>query len=628
LRLNTIINHQSSIIKSQKETIMATEQVQTQLELQKDYVKQERIQRMQKYVDERKGGTGGLFDPELTVKSMRAVSYRSEAHAAADIIDNSIESGATQVHVIANATNGKITEIAFVDDGSGIVTDFLPWAVSWGGSAQHGDVGKRNVFGRFGFGLPTASINRGTAYDVISRTGDEFYMVTVDTKNLPRGNDGLPTQPQVVDGKLPTWVVAYVADSNSPFRGGLNSVGTVVVWRDLDRLNSRSMAEFDSLMLNHFGVTYAGWLTQISIFVDGTLVEPVDVLFTSPNAKYFDVNGTRAEDHGTVVVPVKAPDGNEYQIKIRMARIGLAAWDAALQTGKKGQPPKIRMKTRKNYNGFFMTRHGRFIQLWSPNDMDGISWNNYMRQVAVHIDFPPELDEMFGITPDKQTINPKPQLLDILMNKGVIRAMRDLHSEVAKERAKAKAETDDLVEDGNRVSEAVMAKVVDIISRPIMTSQEKEKRQEDARKSLERMVKERAAVANVPEEIVREQVVTETTEKRFQVELVSLGENGFFFNPDQRGLQTVLQINVDHAFFRDVYSKISPEQYELRSGIELLLFTLVLCELDAVGEKAAFYLNERIRWGQILSTQIHVQADVISNSDLGSLVVDDKPEDN
>ena len=86
---------------------MTTEAVKTQLDKQNDYVKQDRIKRMQEYVDNKKVGSGGLFDAELTVKSMRAAGYRTEAHAASDIIDNSIESGATQVHVITNQTNGR-----------------------------------------------------------------------------------------------------------------------------------------------------------------------------------------------------------------------------------------------------------------------------------------------------------------------------------------------------------------------------------------------------------------------------------------------------------------------------------------------------------------------------------------
>ena len=598
---------------------MTTEAVKTQLDKQNDYVKQDRVKRMQEYVDNKKGGGGGLFDAELTVKSMRAAGYRTEAHAAADIIDNSIESGATQVHIVTNQTNGRTSDIAFIDDGSGILASFLPWAVSWGASAQHGDEGKRNTFGRFGFGLPTASINRGTKFQVISRTADEFYMVEIDVKNLPRSADGLPTQPPVEPGKLPKWVIEYISDKDTPFRGGLKSVKTVVVWSQLDRLSTRSLPELQSLMLRHFGVTYAGWLNQVTIAVNGKTVEPIDVLFTSRNALYFDVKGTFAEDHGSQVIPVKTPDGT-YPMVIRMSRIGLDAHEATLDTGKKGKPPMIRQKTRKDFNGFFMTRHGRFIELWKPTEIERISWNNYMRQVSVHIDFPPELDEVFGITPDKQVIRPMPVVIELLESKGIFRTMRNLYKDVSKERTRRKAELEGRLESGARVSELVMDRVteMDVLTSQPQSPDKVKKRQEEARKNLEQVVSAKAKKAGVSPEAVRSAVVDETSTKRFRVELASLGANGVFFHSFPIGMQTVLQINVDHAFFKDVYSKIEPGQFELLSGIELLLFTLALCESDATGEKAAFYSNEKIRWSQYLTTMIHVQTDVISNSDLGS----------
>jgi len=604
---------------------MTTEEVKTTLEKQRDYVLQDRIQQMKKYVDTRQGGGSGLFDAELTIKSMRNVRYRSEVDAGSDIIDNSIEAGAAQIHVITHLTNGKITEVAFLDDGSGILRDFLPWAVSWGASSQHGDTGKRNVFGRFGFGLPTASINRGTAYDVISRTDTgPFSMVTVDTKNLPRGNDGLPIQPPAVDGHLPVWVVEYVTQKDTPFRGGLDALRTAVVWRDLDRMTSKSSIEFRNLFLNRLGTIYAGWLGQISLFVDGIAVEPIDVLFTNPAGRYFDVEGTRAEDHGTIRIPMKAPDDSEHVVTVRMSRIGFDAWNARLHTGGKGQPPKIRQKIRLEHNGIFMTRHGRFIELWSPLGISGVYWNNYGAHVAVQLDFPPELDEIFGITPDKQTISPKQEVIDILTNKGVFRAMKDLYDETNKENKKRAEESKGHLDDSDtQVSEAVMERFDQIVTSTPQPADVVENKRKEAKKNLERKIKETAAIANVSEDVVRETIIAETESKRFNVELVSLGANGVVYNPEQRGFQTVLQINVDHKFFQDVYSKIRPDQFEVKSGVELLLFTLAWCELESNGDKAAYYLNERIRWSQHLMTQMLVQSDVIASGNLGAFIDDD-----
>ena len=598
---------------------MSTQDVKLTLEKQQDYVRQQRIQRQQDYVTRRKGGGGGLFDQELALKSMRSARYFSEAHAAADIIDNSIEAGARQVHVATLNDKNKIKEIAFIDDGSGIYDGFLPWAASWGGSAQHGDEGQRNIFGRFGFGLPTASINRGTAFDIISRTdGEEFKMVTVDIRNLPTDNDGLPIQPAPQPGKLPSWVIDYLMDDDNGFVGGVGSVRTVIVWRDLDRLASKTVAAFNESLQHHFGITYAGWLSQVKLAVNGEKVEPVDLLFLTPSARYFDVDGTRAEDHGTLRIPIKDQNGVEHEVTVRLSRMGIPAWEAKPE-GMKGRGIRQVLRSGRYIEGILVTRHERFIETWKPRTK-GISWNNYMRQVGVHIDFPPELDEMFGVTPDKQTLAPRDELIDMLHNKGLFKAIADLYKAVDKERHVSKAEraSEQLKELGaSTITEEVMDKF-DSMTRPSPKSDDDlATRREEARKNLERTIKERAAKADVPEESIRDLVIAETEERRFKVERVPLGANGVFYNPVQRGAQTVLQINTDHRFYIDVYSKIPAEQYHVRLGLELLLFTLAYTETDAAGERAAWYLQERIGWSNQLLTQMLVQEDVISKSNLG-----------
>lgn len=159
-----------------------------------------------------------------------------------------------------------------------------------------------------------------------------------------------------------------------------------------------------------------------------------------------------------------------------------------------------------------------------------------------------------------------------------------------------------------------------IMSKTIKTSQAVEQRREEARKNLERKIQEISASQNLDKTIVRETLEKETAGKRFHVELIRLGESGEIYRCEQRGLQTVLQINTDHNFFRLVYSKIPIEGIEVRAGIELLLFTLATRELDVEGAKKAFYTNERLEWSRILSTLIDVQHSVIEDGALRNVI--------
>ena len=60
--------------------------------------------------------------------------------------------------------------------------------------------------------------------------------------------------------------------------------------------------------------------------------------------------------------------------------------------------------------------------------------------------------------------------------------------------------------------------------------------------------------------------------------------------------------------------KIPEDQVEIRTGIELLLFTLAWCETDATGDRAAFYINERNLVTAPADLQINVQEDLISQA--------------
>src|SRR5215472_11961625 len=122
-----------------------------------------------------------LIDGRLFVESVRKLGYRNPARALDELIDNSIEAGAENVHVYFgyhSAGSTKPDAIATVDDGYGMIKDMITAACKWGGTDRHNS---RAMFGRFGFGLPSASVSQGRRFTVYSRTdAGEFYNVSID----------------------------------------------------------------------------------------------------------------------------------------------------------------------------------------------------------------------------------------------------------------------------------------------------------------------------------------------------------------------------------------------------------------------------------------------------------------
>ncbi|SVB91071.1 uncharacterized protein METZ01_LOCUS243925, partial [marine metagenome] len=299
---------------------------------QRDYVKAQELLGQSEYVASADASGVGLVDDEMIVVGMRSVRYATEAHAISDLVDNSIESGASQVHIACHFDGkGNVSEVATLDDGSGMETGFLPHSVRWGATSRKG---QRNVFGRFGHGLSSASVNRGQRFAVYSRTdpGDVFHMTSLDLNDLPRDEEtGAVRRPGCVEQALPVWVVDYAQKHVS---GGVGAVMTVVVWSDLDRMKWHKEKALAHGFMQHLGICYGGWLGTVKIVVQGEAVDPVDPLFITPSHRYFDLEGfPKAIPFFSVEVPIADLDGEKHMVKVRISHIPVDAYDAQAKEG-------------------------------------------------------------------------------------------------------------------------------------------------------------------------------------------------------------------------------------------------------------------------------------------------------
>src|SRR5438445_4740160 len=129
-----------------------------------------------------------------------------------------------------------------------MLPEMARYALSWGGGTHFDDP---EFIGRFGFGLPNASINQSKRVEVYTRVkGAPGF-----TKALLDINDytGCQTQtvPAPVESSLPEFVQEYL-DSE----GWVLDHGTVVLWVKPDRLTYRTAANLREHLVDDFGVTY------------------------------------------------------------------------------------------------------------------------------------------------------------------------------------------------------------------------------------------------------------------------------------------------------------------------------------------------------------------------------------
>lgn len=102
--------------------------------------------------------------------ALRNTGYKNIECAMSEIIDNSVEAEAKDIIVIVseeyNPKTGRnnISEIAFLDDGNGMTYEKIEGCLGIGYSTRT----DRRGMGRFGVGLPQASLYACPAVDVYS----------------------------------------------------------------------------------------------------------------------------------------------------------------------------------------------------------------------------------------------------------------------------------------------------------------------------------------------------------------------------------------------------------------------------------------------------------------------------
>src|SRR5262245_16209254 len=154
------------------------------------------IQRQEKYLRELPPDFQfPLFNSKKALESQRRNGYRDTAAAAREIVDNALEAGAKRIHVIFDRVRSKmgrelVTNVAFIDNGSGMIPNMIRYALTLGGGTHFEEP---DFIGKVGFGLPNSSINQTRCVEVYSRVqkADPIMRAVLDVAEV--SDTGLQT---------------------------------------------------------------------------------------------------------------------------------------------------------------------------------------------------------------------------------------------------------------------------------------------------------------------------------------------------------------------------------------------------------------------------------------------------
>lgn len=558
----------------------------------------------------------GIVISEAFVRGMRDLGYKSTGTALDELIDNAIQAEASQVHVVFgyyenNKSQKKPNIIAIIDNGHGMDPDMIRIASIWGGTHREDD---RKGFGRYGYGLPSASVSIGRQFQVFSKVIDgNWHQVTIDVDDIGEGkyldNNGKVVVPLAVKTKLPEWIRAHIDTSFKGFNHG-----TVIVIDKIDRLDYSTTNSLRDFLLQHFGITYRNYLRNINVFVDGTKVEGIDPLFTTPGLRYFNEDDERAQPLPDLTIDVKDKETQEIKgvIKVRyslMAPTFLRKPEYKLKPkDKRGN--NSRFNVRKENNGIIVLRAGRQIDVINP-PREFTTFQNNDRYLGIEVDFPPVLDEEFSITTSKQQVVLKEGIWDKLKDNGLFRNIAEMRTQYKK----ALKELEDKIKKETGKGELHRAEDAMIESKKYITTKpETPKQQDEKQKNLEKEAKERAETQGRSFDDVKKEVEFETHNFPYKVVEVDVPEGSPFYWSKQIGGQLTVYINKNHRFYTDIYAAPMANE-DLKDALKVLLYVYSECELSASEEIQNFYSAERFEWSKRLNLALRMLSQWQNNED-------------
>ncbi len=352
---------------------------------------------------------GQIIPSHLAITAMRDSGYKNTAYALAELIDNAQQANAKHIEVfcleeeklIEHRRRSRVSRIAVLDNGDGMNAQTLRMALQFGNGTRLND---RSGIGRFGMGLPNASISQAGRVDIWSwQNGlDNAIHTYLDIEEIRTGNLKL----------IPDPVHFPVPNEWRELSDNTGKSGSLVVWTKLDfhrltwktakstlhnteqiagRIYRRFFSD-DSLTLRMVAKHEAG-----EIFYDQK-AQVVDPLYLIPSPLVpspFNNKAMFQPVFDTMSYDIEY-DGKKHKVYVRFS---VAKSETIDHAGTNNRGDTKYGSHAANNIGVSVIRAGRELMLdqgWC------IGYDPRERWWGAEVEFPPALDEVFGVTNNKQ----------------------------------------------------------------------------------------------------------------------------------------------------------------------------------------------------------------------------------
>jgi hypothetical protein len=441
--------------------------------------------------------------------------------------------------------------------------DTLRQALRFGGSSRFND---RSGLGRYGMGLPNASLSQARCLEVFSwaRAGSAYYCY-LDVDEIATGK--MTNVPNPTVRAVPNFV------KKSP------PSGTLVMLTRCDRLSHSRISTLARKLARGLGQIFRHYLWNgTKIQINAGDIEPVDPLFLQG----VDDTGTAAVFNEPMSYEISASTPNGAKPKTGVVTVTFTELPIHNLHGLTNVEKRLRGIS--NGAGVSVVRADREVDFgWFF--LNGKRRENYDDWWRCEVRFDPVLDEAFGITHTKQQIRPQEHLAAIL-TPDIENLAKALNSRVRQAHLRLKAG------EATRAAEQTAAD-----RERLLTPLPKHSKDAEATAAVKSLLKQ------VPS--LKEEPVPEGQPLDYRIVEASMKETSFFSFAITNG-RFVLILNPEHPFYRRVYRPLSEletaEAKQARTHLDLVLLAAARAEAAAARSERPGVAANRSRWSDILAT--------------------------
>lgn len=329
-------------------------------------------------------------------ESLRDIGYDFPA-AIADLVDNSVMAGAERVEVVIRF-DGPDSMVFICDDGVGMSPNGLVEALRFGSRRTYG----ASDLGRYGLGLKTASLSQCRSVTVLSRRQPEAPVAAreLNLNTIIEFDEWLITSPDK----------RRTSDARDLLGGNR---GTVVVWRELDRVlperrpeggwAKRRLELLAKKTASHLAMVFHRFLegqtgSSLTITVNGEKLTPW-------NPFAVDEEHTQRLGEQTFELAIGESVG-----RVRLERYVLPAKDDFSSSARFDELSGPLKWNRQQ--GLYVYRANRLVQWGGWAGIRGI--DEHLKLARASLDFDTGLDDLFHINVAKMRVGVPAELKQLL----------------------------------------------------------------------------------------------------------------------------------------------------------------------------------------------------------------------